>query len=75
VVVHTKQGAENMKIHRIDHVGIVVNDLPAAKAFFLDLGLKVLGEAKVEGAWVERIFYGEFDGGRRERVLVKIIGE
>ena len=23
----------------------------------------------------ERIFYGEFDGGRRKRVLVKIIGE
>jgi catechol 2,3-dioxygenase-like lactoylglutathione lyase family enzyme len=28
-----------MKIHRIDHVGIVVNDLPAAKAFFLDFGV------------------------------------
>lgn len=26
------------------------------------------------GAW-ERIFYGEFDGNRRKRVLVKIIGE
>jgi len=23
----------------------------------------------------ERIFYGEFDGGRRKRVLVKVIGE
>jgi len=23
----------------------------------------------------EQIFYGEFDGGRRKRVLVKIIGE
>jgi catechol 2,3-dioxygenase-like lactoylglutathione lyase family enzyme len=44
-----------MKIHRIDHVGIIVNDLPAAKAFFLDFGLEVLGEGKVEGEWVERI--------------------
>jgi catechol 2,3-dioxygenase-like lactoylglutathione lyase family enzyme len=44
-----------MRIHRIDHVGIVVNDLPAAKAFFLDLGLEMLGEGKVEGEWVERI--------------------
>jgi catechol 2,3-dioxygenase-like lactoylglutathione lyase family enzyme len=44
-----------MKIHRIDHVGIVVNDLPAAKAFFLDFGLEIQGEGKVEGAWVERI--------------------
>ena len=26
------------------------------------------------GPW-ERIFYGEFDGGRKKRVLVKIIGE
>ena len=26
------------------------------------------------GPW-EQIFYGEFDGGRRKRVLVKILGE
>jgi thiamine phosphate synthase YjbQ (UPF0047 family) len=26
------------------------------------------------GTW-ERIFYGEFDGQRRKRVLVKIIGQ
>ena len=26
------------------------------------------------GTW-ERIFYGEFDGRRRKRVLVKIIGD
>ena len=44
-----------MKIRRIDHVGIVVNDLPAAKAFFLDLGLQVQGEGSVEGEWVDRI--------------------
>ncbi len=32
-------------------------------------------EGKLDfGPW-ERIFYGEFDGGRRKRVLVKIIGE
>lgn len=29
-----------MKIYRIDHVGIIVKDLPAAKAFFLTLDLK-----------------------------------
>jgi len=40
-----------MKVHRIDHVGIIVNDLPAAKAFFLDLGLEMMGE----GEWAERI--------------------
>jgi secondary thiamine-phosphate synthase enzyme len=32
-------------------------------------------EGKLDfGPW-ERIFYGEFDGGRRKRVLIKIIGE
>ena len=35
-----------MKIHRIDHVGIIVNDLPAAKAFFLTLALKCRGKEK-----------------------------
>ncbi|QOV12637.1 VOC family protein [Viridibacillus arvi] len=44
-----------MKIHRIDHVGIIVNDLPAAKAFFLNFGLEMIGEGKVEGEWVERM--------------------
>jgi len=44
-----------MKIHRIDHVGVIVNDLPAAIDFFLVLGLKVLGEAEVDGEWVEPI--------------------
>ncbi|QGH32806.1 VOC family protein [Gracilibacillus salitolerans] len=44
-----------MKINRIDHVGVIVNDLSEAKAFFLDLGLEVQGEGEVEGEWVERI--------------------
>ena len=44
-----------MKIHRIDHVGINVIDLPAAKKFFLDLGFEVMGEMDIEGEWVERI--------------------
>jgi catechol 2,3-dioxygenase-like lactoylglutathione lyase family enzyme len=25
-----------MKVHRIDHVGVIVNDLAAAKAFFFE---------------------------------------
>lgn len=44
-----------MKIHRIDHVGIIVNDLSAAKEFFLDFGLEELGEGEVDGKWAERI--------------------
>jgi catechol 2,3-dioxygenase-like lactoylglutathione lyase family enzyme len=44
-----------MKVHRIEHIGIVVNDLDAAKAFFLDLGLEVEGETEVEGELVDRL--------------------
>ena len=44
-----------MKVHRIDHVGIIVNDLPAAKAFFLDFGLELQGEGALEGAWLDRV--------------------
>jgi catechol 2,3-dioxygenase-like lactoylglutathione lyase family enzyme len=44
----------DIRIHRIDHVGVIVNDLTAAKEFFLDFGLEVLGEAEVEGEWIER---------------------
>ncbi|SDJ79074.1 VOC family protein [Sediminibacillus albus] len=44
-----------MKINRIDHVGVIVDDLSAAKEFFLNFGLEMLGEGEVEGKWVERI--------------------
>jgi catechol 2,3-dioxygenase-like lactoylglutathione lyase family enzyme len=44
-----------MTIQRMDHVGIVVDDLVAAVAFFLDLGLELEGEAAVEGPWVDRV--------------------
>jgi len=44
-----------MKVRRIEHIGINVIDLPAAKAFFLDLGFEVRGEAKMEGEFVERV--------------------
>ncbi|MHB8072513.1 VOC family protein [Desulfosporosinus fructosivorans] len=41
-----------MKINRIDHVSVNVNDLSAAKGFFLDLGLEVQGEWEMEGEWL-----------------------
>lgn len=44
-----------MKIHRVDHVGIVVRDLAAAKAFFMDLGMEVEGEGEMEGELLDRI--------------------
>jgi catechol 2,3-dioxygenase-like lactoylglutathione lyase family enzyme len=44
-----------MTIQRMDHVGIVVDDLAAATAFFAELGLELQGEGSVEGDWVDRI--------------------
>jgi catechol 2,3-dioxygenase-like lactoylglutathione lyase family enzyme len=39
----------------MEHVGIVIDDLAAATAFFMELGLKPEVEGQVEGAWVDRI--------------------
>jgi len=44
-----------MTIKRMDHVGIVVDDLAAATEFFVKLGLVLQGEGPVEGRWVDRI--------------------
>ena len=44
-----------MTIQRMDHVGIVVEDLAAATAFFVELGLKLQGGGPVEGGWVDRV--------------------
>ena len=44
-----------MKINRIDHVSINVNDLSEAKAFFLDLGLEVKAEWELDGEQLDRI--------------------
>lgn len=44
-----------MKIQRIEHVGVVVDDLPAAKAFFLDFGLEVQGEGEGEGELLDQV--------------------
>jgi catechol 2,3-dioxygenase-like lactoylglutathione lyase family enzyme len=43
-----------MTVERMEHVGIVVDDLAAATAFFVELGLELQGEGQVEGAWVDR---------------------
>src|SRR5258705_4304930 len=41
-----------MTLKRMDNVLIVVDDLEAAKAFFIELGLKLEGETTVEGPFV-----------------------
>jgi catechol 2,3-dioxygenase-like lactoylglutathione lyase family enzyme len=48
---HPKRGT----VRRMDHVCVVVDDLAAAKAFFLELGLELEGEATVEGALADRV--------------------
>jgi catechol 2,3-dioxygenase-like lactoylglutathione lyase family enzyme len=44
-----------MTIQRMDHVGIVVDDLAAATEFFVELGLEGRGEGSVEGRWVDGV--------------------
>jgi catechol 2,3-dioxygenase-like lactoylglutathione lyase family enzyme len=44
-----------MTIKRMDNVLIVVDDLDAVKAFFIDLGLTLEGETTVEGPDVGRL--------------------
>jgi catechol 2,3-dioxygenase-like lactoylglutathione lyase family enzyme len=46
---------EHMAIQRMDHVGIVVDDLAAAIEFFVELGLVLKGEGSVEGDSVDRV--------------------
>ncbi|HEY0830596.1 MAG TPA: VOC family protein [Candidatus Dormibacteraeota bacterium] len=43
-----------MTIQRMDNVGIVVDDLDAAVAFFTELGMELEGKAQVEGLWADR---------------------
>src|ERR1044071_6564577 len=44
-----------MTLRRMDNVLIVVDDLEAAKAFFLELGMEFEGETTVEGPSVDRL--------------------
>jgi catechol 2,3-dioxygenase-like lactoylglutathione lyase family enzyme len=44
-----------MAIKRMDHVSIIVDDLPAAIAFFTTLGMAFEGEMPVEGPWVDHL--------------------
>ena len=44
-----------MAVMRMDNVGIVVEDLSAAIAFFTELGLELEGRATIDGAWSGRV--------------------
>ncbi len=58
-----------MTVLRLEHVGIVVDDLEAATAFFAALGLRRDGEATVEGGQVDRV--NGLEGVRADIVMLR----
>jgi catechol 2,3-dioxygenase-like lactoylglutathione lyase family enzyme len=56
-------------IERMDHVGVVVDDLAAAIDFFVALGLEVTGRRSVEGEWVDRVI--GLEGARSDLAFVQ----
>jgi catechol 2,3-dioxygenase-like lactoylglutathione lyase family enzyme len=59
-----------MTVHRMDHAGVVVEDLAAAVAFFVALGLELEGETTVEGEWVDQLV--GLDGVRADMAFVRV---
>ena len=58
-----------MTIQRMDHVGVVVDDLEAAIAFFVELGMELEGEAPIEGPSVDRL--NGLDGVRVDIAMMR----
>jgi catechol 2,3-dioxygenase-like lactoylglutathione lyase family enzyme len=58
-----------MAIKRMDNVLLVVDDLEAAIAFFVELGLELEGETTVEGEWVDRTV--GLDGVRSDIAMMR----
>ncbi|MCF0092082.1 VOC family protein [Micromonospora sp. MH99] len=58
-----------MAIQRMDNVLIVVNDLDAVIAFFVELGMELEGRGPVEGRWVERVI--GIDDVRQEVAMLR----
>jgi len=48
-------GARDVTLQRLDNVLIVVDDIEAVKAFFVELGMELEGETTVEGLSVDRL--------------------
>lgn len=58
-----------MAIQRMDNVLIVVEDLDAVIAFFVELGMEVESRGPVEGRWVERVI--GIDDVRQEVAMLR----
>ncbi|MBK9550478.1 MAG: VOC family protein [Gemmatimonadetes bacterium] len=57
-----------MTVSRMDNVGIVVADLDAAIAFFVELGLTLEGRMPIDGEWAGRV-----TGVRGQRVEIAML--
>ena len=57
-----------MTVKRMDNVGIVVESLDTAIAFFAELGLALEGRAMIEGEWAGRV-----TGVRDQRVEIAMM--
>ena len=58
-----------MTIQRMDHVSVVVDDLEAAIAFFVELGMELEGKAPIEGPSVDRV--NGLDGVRVDIAMMR----
>ena len=58
-----------MPIQRMDHVSVVVDDLEAAHAFFVALGMELEGQAPIEGPSVDRL--NALDGVRVDIAMMR----
>jgi catechol 2,3-dioxygenase-like lactoylglutathione lyase family enzyme len=58
-----------MTIQRMDNVAIVVDDLEAAIAFFVELGMELEGKAQIEGLWADRTV--GLDGVRSDIAMMR----
>ena len=58
-----------MTIQQMHHVSVVVDDLEAAIAFFVELGMELEGEAPIEGPAVDRL--NSLDGVRVDIAMMR----
>jgi len=63
------EGETRMAIQRMDNVGIVVEDLDAAVAFFVELGMELEGRAQIEGLFADQCT--GLDGVRCDVAMVR----
>ncbi len=55
VIADVRRQDDVMTVKRMDNVGIVVEDIDAAIAFFTELGLALEGRAPIEGDWADGV--------------------